>query len=98
MKYVPRFRPEVVGDLEQAAKWYDDRRLGLGGEFLEECKAALDRILDCPEQGTLGADGVRSVRLHRFPNVVHFRIEQTTVVVFAVMFGGRDPSAWRDRM
>jgi hypothetical protein len=41
---------------------------------------------------------VRSVRLHRFPYVVHFRIEQTIVVVFAIMFGGRDPSAWRDRM
>ena len=98
MKYVLRFRPEVVGDLEQAEEWYDDRRLGLGSEFLDECKAALDRILDRPEQGTIGADGVRSVRLHRFPYVVHFRIEQTTVVVFAIMFGGRDPSAWRDRM
>jgi plasmid stabilization system protein ParE len=67
MKYVLRFRPEVADDLEQAAKWYDERRLGLGSEFLEECEAALDRILDCPEQGTPGADGVRSVRLRRFP-------------------------------
>ena len=98
MKYVLRFRPEVVGDLEQAEGWYDDRRLGLGREFLEECKAALDRILDRPEQGTIGAADVRSVRLHKFPYVIHFRIEQTTVVVFAVVFGGRDPSAWRDRM
>jgi hypothetical protein len=34
MTYVLRFRPEVVGDLEDAARWYDDRRLGLGGELL----------------------------------------------------------------
>lgn len=97
MKYVLRFRPEVVGDIEQAAKWYDDRRLGLGGEFLEECRAALDRIQDRPTQGSIGADGVRSVRLHRFPYVVYFRVERTSVVVFAIMFGGRDPSAWQDR-
>jgi len=58
--------------------WYDDRRLGLGSEYLDECEAALDRIPDRPEQGTMGADGVRSVRWHRFPYVVHFRIEQTT--------------------
>jgi len=98
MTYVLRYRPEIVGDLEDGAKWYDDRRPGLGSEFLQECKAALDRILNRPEQGTLYPDGVRSIRLHRFPYVVHFRIERTTIVVFAVMFGGRDPSAWQDRM
>jgi mRNA-degrading endonuclease RelE of RelBE toxin-antitoxin system len=98
MTYVLRFRPEVVGDLEDAAQWYDDRRQGLGGEFLDECKLALDRILDRPEQGTVDSNGVRTVKLHRFPYVVHFRIERTTVVVFTIMFGGRDPSALRDRM
>ncbi len=35
MKYVLRFRSEVVGDIEQAEEWYDDRRLGLGSEFIE---------------------------------------------------------------
>ena len=100
MTYSLRFRPEVVGDLEDAAKWYDDRRRGLGGEFLQECKAALDRIHERPEQGTVNPDGVRSVRLHRFPYVIHYRLERTTIVVFvfAIMFGGRDPSAWQDRM
>ena len=98
MTYVLRFRPEIVGDLEDAARWYDDRSLGLGGEYLQECKVALDRILERPEQGSVDPDGIRSVRIHRFPYVIHFRIEATTIVVFAIMFGGRDPSAWRDRM
>jgi plasmid stabilization system protein ParE len=98
MTYFLRFRPEVVGDLEDAGRWYDDRRLGLGGEFLQECKAALDCILDRPEQGTVAPDGLLSVRIRRFPYVIHYRIERTTIVVFAIMFGGRDPSAWRDRM
>jgi plasmid stabilization system protein ParE len=97
MKYSLRFRPEFVNDLEDAAKWYDDRRVGLGAEFLQQCKATLDRIQNRPEQGTLDPDGFRSVRIHKFPYVVHFRLERTTVVVFAIMFGGRDPSAWQTR-
>lgn len=97
MTHFLRYRPEVVGDLEDGAGWYDDRRLGLGGEFPRECKAALDRILERPEQGTVDPDGVRSVRIHRFPYVIHYRIERSTIVVFAILCGGRDPSAWRDR-
>jgi len=57
MTYSLRFRPEVVDDLRDVGKWYDDRRVGLGAEFLQECKASLDRILERPEQGTVAPDG-----------------------------------------
>ncbi len=98
MTHFLRFRPEVVNDLEVAAKWYEDRRAGLGSEFLQECKASLDRILERPEQGTVDSEGVRSVRIHRFPYVVHYQIAQTTIVVLAILFGGRAESTWRGRM
>lgn len=97
MNYILRFRPEVVEDLRNGARWYDDRRTGLGGEFLCEVRATLERILDNPEQAAAGFRDVRSVRLHRFPYVVHYRVEGAIIVVFAVMFGGRDPSSWQDR-
>ena len=93
MNYTLRFRPEVVIDLEGAARWYDERRTGLGAEFLRETRETLDRIAQQPELVAAEANGIRSVRLHRFPYLVHFRMEGTTVVVFAVMFGGRDPSS-----
>jgi plasmid stabilization system protein ParE len=98
MNYRLRFRPEVVTDLDDAAKWYDGRSTRLGADFLGECKAALDNIAENPERVTADSHGIRSSRIRRFPYVIHYRIEHTTVVVFAVMFGGRDPSAWLDRV
>ena len=98
MKYELRFRPEVVADLDDAASWYDKRSAGLGAEFLTECKAALDRIAENPASVAADAIGIRSGRIRRFPYLIHFRVEQSTIVVFAVMFGGRDPSAWSDRV
>lgn len=98
MTYLLRLRPEVVKDLEDAADWYDERKLGLGSEFLRECESAIDRILKRPEQATVAPDGIRSVRIHRFPYVIYYRIDFTTVVVFSIMFGGRDDSSWRDRI
>ena len=50
MTYVLRFRPEVVGDLEDAAQWYNDRRQGLGGEFLDNRTAAV-ALPPSPTQG-----------------------------------------------
>lgn len=98
MTYALRFRPEVVTDLEEAAKWYDGRGAGFGGQFLAECKAALDEIAENPERVAADPQGIRSRRVRRFPYVIHYRIEKTKVVVFAVMFGGRDPAAWVDRV
>jgi plasmid stabilization system protein ParE len=97
MSFVIRFRPEIVDDLEDAARWYDSRQPGLASEFLHECRRACDHIVEHPEYLAPVATGIRSLRLHRFPFVLHYRLEGTTVVVFAIMFGGRDPSAWQDR-
>ena len=98
MKHHLRFRPEVVADLEIAAKWYNDRSPGVGAEFLAECKSALDRLVENPKRVAADPNGIRSTRVHRFPYVIHYRIEHSTIVVFAIMFGGRDPSAWGDRL
>ncbi len=98
MNYSLRFRPEVVTDLENAIRWYDARGLNLGASFLQESGAALSRIQQNPEQAPPDEIGLRSVRLHRFPYVVHYKIQSSIVIVFAIMFGGRDPSAWRERV
>ncbi|MEO8496889.1 MAG: type II toxin-antitoxin system RelE/ParE family toxin [Planctomycetota bacterium] len=97
MMFSIQFRPEVVSDLEGASRWYDERREGLGAELLHETRLTLNRIVQHPEHVAADATGIRSTQLHRFPYVVHYRIEGTMVVVFAILFGGRDPSAWQDR-
>jgi plasmid stabilization system protein ParE len=86
-----------VEDLAQGAKWYNERSAGLGAQFLDECRAAIDRIVASPELAAAGFREVRSARLHRFPYVVRYRIEGETIVVIAILFGGRDPSAWQNR-
>lgn len=97
MRFVLRYRPEVVDDLRKAAEWYDARHAGLAAEFLNECRIKLTDVANRPQQGTRQAKEVRSVRIRRFPYVIHFRIEGETVVVLAILHGGRDPSTWKER-
>ncbi len=68
--------PEARAELRSAALWYDERRPGLGDEFLSEISASLDRVSDAPESypawpGTR-AEGplIRTATTHRFPYVI----------------------------
>jgi hypothetical protein len=97
MRFSLRFQPEFASDLDAGRRWYEERSPGLGAVFAMECSKGLARIQRNPDWVAADADGVRSVRLSRFPYIIHFLLEGDLIVVLAVMFGGRDPSAWRGR-
>ena len=97
MKFKPRFLPEFAADLEAGRWWYEARTPGLGADFVLECSRALVAIQKNPEWVQADPDGIRSRRINRFPYVIHFVLKQDVIVFLAVMFGGRDPSAWRGR-
>jgi hypothetical protein len=58
MSCIIRFRPEIVSDLKDAARWYDGRQSGLGGDFLQKCRRARDRIVEHPEHVAPDATGI----------------------------------------
>jgi hypothetical protein len=65
--------PEARAELRSAAIWYDERRPGLGDEFIAEISVALERVGDAAESypvwpGTRAQDPViRKATLQRFP-------------------------------
>ncbi len=98
MTFVLRYRPEVIADLDAGRRWYEERSTGLGSYFIVECSEALARIQRNPEWVGIDPYRVRSLRIRHFPYVIHYRIEGEMIVVFAILFGGRDPSAWQGRL
>jgi plasmid stabilization system protein ParE len=39
------FEPEASQELEDAARWYEDQRSGLGQRFLDAVAATVDRLV-----------------------------------------------------
>lgn len=91
------YRPEVEDDVVSAVTWYDDKRTGLGNEFLLEYLEAIQRIRDNPLLFAVATNGLRPCRLKRFSYIVHFDVDGNNVVVVALMSGGRDDSAFAHR-
>jgi len=84
-------------EFDDAALWYEERRVGLGAEFVAEIERALGLVAEHPERFPIMHRDIRCVRARRFPYSVFFRVEATRVVVLAAFHARRDPIIWRGR-
>ncbi len=93
-------RPEAEADLAEGALWYEKQKPGLGGEFLTETRAALDRVLTQPRRGRLmlRRPEVRRVFTRRFPYRVFYLLREDVIVVFAVLHFARHERQWQGRL
>lgn len=64
-------------------------------EFLDELRAAYNRIADGPLKYEELRGGIRRALLRRFPYAVYFALEGDAVVVVAVLHASRDPAGWQ---
>jgi plasmid stabilization system protein ParE len=91
-------RPAAAADIEGAYRWYEQRRVGLGEEFLAAVDAKLGEVVARPSAYAVVYREARRALLHRFPYAIFFRIFGETVIVVACMHGRRDPQRWKARI
>ena len=84
-------------ELDEAALWYELRRVDLGIEFIAEvdrCIALIAQHLDLSPVVHLD---VRRMTLQRFPYSIDYRREAESIVVLAIFHSKRDPTIWQRR-
>jgi toxin ParE1/3/4 len=84
-------------DIDTAAAWYENRKDGLGIEFLDRVAETLERIETNPEGYAEGYRGLRRANLDQFPYGVWFRIMPDNSLVIACLHGRRHPVLARER-
>jgi len=98
-----RIEPEADEELLQAARWYEQRRPGLGLSFLAAIGAAVELIQRHPAGG-IPVPGVRDevparrLVLRRFPYAVVFLELKAEIRILAFAHHRRRPAYWRDRL
>lgn len=91
------FRREARADALEAYRWYEGQESGLGTEFREELRAAVQRLRENPHGYRVLLRDTRRARLKRFPYGVFFRDYPDAIVVVAVMHTRRHPRRWQQR-
>ena len=88
------YRRAVGRDLAGAYRWYEDRRSGMGEQFLASVNATFDELERFPELFAIRYGEVRMAPVPRFPYAVFYRVYTTRVVVLTVLHTSDDPHNW----
>jgi plasmid stabilization system protein ParE len=88
-----RIHDQAVLDLRLAARWYSERRRGLGAEFVLAVDAAIAKIIEAPGRWPLFA-GARRYILKRFPDNVIYRVNKESIHILAIAQHSRRPVYW----
>ncbi len=87
----------MPGELLDAARWYEERRQGLGRSFLDEVEQAFQRIDERPELYQVVHLDIRRAPIRRFPYSVYYLLDRDSIQILAVAHDARHPSLWRRR-
>jgi len=95
--------PEAVEEMSEAVAWYEERREGLGQEFLEELRQVMTWVIHRPASFPRLRDvphdlDIRRALLPRFPFAVVFLRAEQTIRVLAIAHQKRRPNYWLNRV
>jgi plasmid stabilization system protein ParE len=91
------FRPAAEQELREAFDWYEQRRVGLGGQFEEEVDRTVARVQDNPLAFPRVHGPLHRALMRRFPYALFYLIVPNKIIIVSVFHGRRDPKIWQSR-
>ncbi len=90
-------KPFAELDAIDISKWYNDKRDGLGNEFLLALDAKINEIQRNPDHHQAIYKKIRRALTERFPYGVFYIIEKNTIYVLAIIHSSRNPNILKKR-
>ena len=91
------FLSEAEEEMAEAARYYEQRRAGLGELFLLRIKAAAGEVAERPMACPAVRGQIRRKLVRQFPYALLFREDEGEIVILAVAHGRRRPGYWIHR-
>jgi len=98
MTYELLVRPEAESDMLAAHAWYEDRKPGLGAQFLQAVESCLETIRRYPLAYAKVEGEVRRALLKRFPYGIFYIVDGERISILACLHAKRRLGLWRPRL
>jgi len=91
------FTALAQADVEEAFRWYEAQRPGLGFTFRHAIDVAVAAVEAAPEAYATIHRSARRILLPKFPYALYYRVLPEYIVVIGCIHGKRHPRIWRSR-
>ncbi len=94
-----RIAPPASEEFTEAVRWYEDKRVGLGGEFYDAVLHTVGLVREHPEIG-VAVDGLylhRQFLVDGFPYKLIYRERTDDLYIVAIAHASRRPGFWKQR-
>lgn len=92
------FHPLAERELIEAARFYESRAVGLGGDLIPKVELTLAQIVADPGAGSVVVGTIRRRLLRRFPFAILYQLTDDNLSVIALMHLHRRPGYWKRRV
>jgi plasmid stabilization system protein ParE len=92
------FHPDAEQELNDAIDFYESKEFGLGIDFAIEIKKAIERIESYPQSWTILDGEIRRALLNRFPYGILYAVNDSEIIILAIMHLRRNPKYWKNRI
>jgi plasmid stabilization system protein ParE len=93
-----RFLDEAAEEFLEAIRYYAQQSRGIGVDFVDEVRVAIDFIATYPEGATLIRPSVYRKVVRKYPYSLLYTVEPEGILVIAVMRQSRRPGYWHPRL
>lgn len=94
-KYSLLFTKQAKNEITESRDFYNNCRLGLGNEFVDEVKATTLKIIENPKQFPECIPEIRRANTSRFPFSIFYYMKDFVIRVIAVFHNSREPQDWQ---
>ena len=97
MSYTLTLRKEAEFDIDEQFDYYEEKREGLGHDFLLCIEEALDKLQRNPLVYRKIHKELRRIPIRRFPYRIFYFVKNNNVIVTALFHARKDPTSWNGR-
>lgn len=78
-------------DLDEAIYYYESQSQGLGSRFYQDVLLQFEKLKTKPQYYKFYVENFRRILLDKFPYLIIYKIMEKQVIIYAIVYGGRDP-------
>jgi toxin ParE1/3/4 len=93
-----QFLEAAQSEFEEAIDFYNQQSAGLGFDFADEVKKAVERVRNYPEAWSRLSARVRRCLVTRFPFGIMYEVRAEVLIIVAIQHCHREPENWRKRL